>query len=510
MRRLVSTGLFVSALLAACATTPSARPQLPGAALGQPTSAVMVASLAVPATAPSNLKAAAIEPPLKLWAGLKPAAVNAAQTTDGYTLTFEDFYGAPMAYATQVSRDGQTDPALMLQAYEQQPKDARGLHTEGLKDQKDWTIGTYVSGANSEQLVLGRTMYGFPLLEGLYGPDAQANGVVNHVDHLLMPDNNTFWAALDDGRVWDLSWHQVVPAEAVSSARQRYEQVMQARAQATLESATSRAWATALGAGKLTLKPQHQTTTTNCYTWYILWFPQTRCANHYVVYLNDAELFPAMSAYSSGGAWYRNYDNWQDVTVDSSGNYHYSGCSPTAMSELLLWFHYYRGIATGRQDFLPGGVINLTDFAAWQWEMHNAMGTSDAYWYTDANGHAWNMGSTYAFSIRGGAETVLNNHGIPLKGGQMLIDAISAVSQDNSWIKNTIRDVMGVRNYPLVMSAIVSWPSNAHTGIARSFVIDDDVHAIYGTLVYPPNASYEGSLVVGDTMGSGVLWLEPR
>jgi hypothetical protein len=507
----------------------------------QLTSSVKPKDWILAGNAPAILQNVPQAEPLQLWSALGKSISTASansENIDGVTLTFTDFFGAPYAYVNQVSRDGNTNPQAMLATYLSKEKDSKGLYVEGHKDSKDWTIGTYISGASTLRLVLGSTIYGFPLLEGLFGKEAVTAQIPTLTKSLMMPDNNTFFAELTDGRYWDIMAKTFVPNDLVQTAKERYRQMLEkVQTNSVAKSKMLSSWAFAksnLGAkveqceGSLCpptgfVSPQQMTTTTECYTWWILWWPQTRCKNHYYVYLNDNQLFPAMSRnIYSPNALSKDLDNYQTTRFLDSNNpqmSYFSGCSPTAVAELLIWFHYYRGVATGRTDYYnpTQGIgsddnkwVNLTDFDAWQWDLRYAMGTTNQATYNTQGTLVYYQGGTYSFSIKPGANSLFATRNIGVRAYDTITDVPGAIfwqSASLENIKNSVKYVMGQQNLPMIISATPEWPSG-HTGVAKSFDIDDDLQSIYGKMVNPPTSAYQGNIVFGYDIGSGVIWLQ--
>lgn len=131
----------------------------------------------------------------------------------GYSIPFYDLNGYSFAYLTFVNRNGGSDPAEILRS-------AEGNQSS---EMHQWQTATYASGANNARDVISYVAQGVEILKTLHGEEGRRAGLnTRNIVAYVMPNGETFWVRLSDGRYFDLKQRKFVSTDEYQRAAQDY------------------------------------------------------------------------------------------------------------------------------------------------------------------------------------------------------------------------------------------------------------------------------------------------
>ena len=386
-----------------------------------------------------------------------PKTFDGATTPNGYTITFFDFYSVSFAYVNQVSRaTSSLDPVVL--AARHNPK------AKAPEEEKTWTDGTYVTGANTRRSTMGSYYYGFPILYGLYSAESRAKGFgITDVAKYIMPMGGYYWALTKSGRYFDLITRDWVDEITVKKFKQAYDGVLDIVANKTGQDAKMTANWTAFNNAALvrpgscptnaaasdciasnTIMPANVSDL--CMTRWFLWWSWWDCSSKQGDYTALTQTDPATIA------------KFTTIALEDNNQFlyqgFYSGCGPNAGKNLLKWWQTYGGITNALR---PSG----SGFSAeenTQIELMNYMGA-----YPSGNGRSINSSGC------GGMQQYLTNNNVNL--GVVCAEGWAFTGNWYQILYNAFSS-----NIPVAVSqGILLWGGqlvSGHVGIAKSFRTD--------------------------------------
>lgn len=433
--------------------------------------------------------------PLMPWQSTLTNDEPSAQTT--LTIVFEDLFGNPFGYVNHVSRHGTAESLEELWW-------AHDPSAPLPEDESSWTHATYVSGVNTRRSVVGAYFHGYPLLDGLLGTEARAAGVtLERVDRFVMPDENSFWVQLDDGRYYDLESRGWITADVVDAATDSYESVLIQNADnlgAFKADATTR-WRNATLRGvrlepsacdldpdecieDITITPRVLETGQSCRQVGFLWWAWEECDRWSHGYFDDIHFQIAKYDYQylhEGRYW---------------------GCGPASAAAMLWWWKVRNGHDTIDDDFDPS-YLETNDAAYRRAAVQliddmNAFG--EIFWLIGLTGK---QRATYQGDYRPGLQTYLDRRDVDLRARS--IWGVGSIY--SGAIRNRLAEVFDNAHPVPVVGGEFS-ASNQHYGVLKGFH-EDAFGGLRGDLLAPLSSTSTLNLD-GLFNLAGIWWIEER
>ncbi len=354
-----------------------------------------------------------------------PKVSDTTNLPNGYTLTFFDFYGVSFAYVNQISRvTSSLDPQVLAARH--------NPNVKAPEEEKTWTDGTYVTGANTRRTTMGSYTHGFPVLYGLYSQESQKKGFrIADVTKYVMPIAGYYWVFINSGRYFDLLARDWVDAKKVETFRQAYDSILDKLSDLTGHEATMTKNWTAFNAafkvrpsnclGTLTndkcvqsAKLAPATLAPFCATRWFLWMSWLDCGFTQGAYTSTGENLPSLPLLT----------NFLTISVEDNDQFQYpntgspfSGCGPKAGQNLLKWWKTYGGSSMANALRPAGGGFTADENT--QIELINDMGA-----YVSGNQRVVNNSGCV------GLQQYITRHNIPL--GIVCIEGLIVI---NNWIQ---------------------------------------------------------------------------
>jgi hypothetical protein len=392
------------------------------------------------------------------------AKLNGEAMSQAYSLVFTDLLGVTYAYVSQISRDVKDGNPEQI-AVSGQP------NVDVSSDRNEWRTVTIVNGANTRRATMLATFSGAPILYGIYGPEAKANGVsMNNIKRLVMPSLMEYWAELKDGRYFDLLERKLVPADTVTTVRKSYKDSLKKlkKIARELKQRNKKDWEEISKKNEVnvTACPDGSDSTecvvpspsslsskvlNNSCAWFICWV--------------SAGSMPASKNVPYG------MDNAQLIYY--TGNVgHYYGCSPTAGANLFWWWQYqaqlsgYSPVANA-VEYLPGD----SSLRRMQQLLNQGMGTTDGpLASTDSSGRPVYSGGSPMWNHAPGLQGYINAR-------KAYVPDVGNLKVATQWgwgwsYGENVRTYLvqawqNNREIPVMVSIVGQ--DKAHTGIASSF-----------------------------------------
>jgi hypothetical protein len=443
------------------------------------------------------------------------AKLNGEAMSQAYSLVFTDLLGVTFAYVSQISRDVKDGNPEQI-ALSGQP------NADVSSDRNEWRTVTIVNGANTRRATMLATFSGAPILYGIYGPEAKANGVsMNNIKRLVMPSLMEYWAELRDGSYYDLLERKVIPADTVNAVRKSYKDTVKRlkKVQKELKQRNKKDWEEISQKNEVNVSacPDGSDTAecvapatgqvaakslTNTCAWFVCWVSSGSMPASKNVPSESSYILQGADDYIGSYPQNRIFDNNQLLFFYNNA-YHFSGCSPTAAANLFWWWEKKanlsgQSLVTGAVEYYSGDQ----SLRRIQELLRGGMGTFDGSAVTYTNGSPLlingkqvfsgsSLGWTFAPAMRNyinarkvyapaiGSLKVADNWGFGWAFGEAVRNHLVAAWQNGTEI-------------PVMVS--IYGQNKAHTAVASSF----NDYGAFVTMVAWVNSPYNNGGAYSD------------